>query len=161
MSNSRELMNKCSLAASGLLEESQCAALVSQVVGAFNSMPVVGRNIVSLARSRDWYGLVGAIGNFVDVNEASSHQTHVSATATANTNLTISTNLAVRIIERDNSLSDEQKDLLEDLLEEIGTTKNSQTKARKLAEWLSVASDSATVLSALAPLIASLVASMA
>lgn len=168
MGNARQLLSMCVAAAGGQLDEAQQLALSTQVVGAFATIPVVGRNIVSLAGQRDWDGLIGAIGSYIDVQEASSRTVSISAAASSTASATVSLRqdfcAAFRSIERADGLADSQKERLEELLSEMeqaASSSDRRTFAAKAAEWLGIAADSATVLTACMPFVARLFAAIA
>lgn len=166
MGNARQMLSMCVEASCGRLDEAQQAALSAQVVGAFAAMPVVGSNIVALARSRDWDGLTGAIGSYIDVQEASSPGMRVSASAVATATATAKQDFytAFRAIERADGLTDQQKERLEELLSEVEQAASARAPkafAAKAAEWLGLAADSATVVTACAPFLAKLLGTIA
>ena len=92
MGNARQMLGMVVAASSGMLEDAEQDALSAQIVGAFAAIPVMGTNIVRLAQRKDWNGLIGAIGSYIDVQEASSPSRRTSVTNYAPvTNRNIST----------------------------------------------------------------------
>ena len=159
MGNSRTLLAMCIKAAEGGLDEGQQSALVSQVVGSFATMPVVGSNIVRMARRRDWYGLIGAIGCFIDVSEASSDTVTVKATASAEATLTLDMSVffsAEDAISSDPGLTEAGRSELIGLLREIASSaqrKDAVTVSDKLRQFLEDGANVVTVMTWLGPIL--------
>lgn len=163
MGYSRQLLSMCVDAMRGGMDDDQQKALTSQIVGAFAAMPVVGRNIVTLANNRDWNGLIGAIGSYIDVQEAGRHSTsiNVASSAVARTNVSMRQhfNASFRAIERADGIEENVKERLEELLsaiEQSATSHNPKSFAKNVAEWMGLAADSSTVITACAPFIGKL-----
>lgn len=159
MGNARSMLAMCAQAAEGALDDSQQSALVSQITGSFAAMPVVGSNIVSLARKRDWYGLMGAIGSYIDVSEAGARTVSVSASATAEATVNLDMSVffsAEDAIREDSGLTDARKDDLVRLLRDVATSAqraDSMTAAAKLVQLLELGADAVTIMAWLGPLL--------
>lgn len=159
MGNARSMLAMCASAAEGALDEGQQAALAAQIVGAFAAMPVIGGNIVALARDRDWYGLVGAISSYIDVSEASSRSTAVTATSSATASVRLDLSVFFDIeeaISLEIGLTDSCKDELGRLLREMAVSAQKGDAAAvsdKLRKYLELGANAVTVMTWLGPLL--------
>lgn len=164
MSNTIALQSKVMSAAYGELSDDEQSSLVEEVRGAFNGIPVLGVKIVRLADARNWRGLFGALGTYIDVETASSQKGNVtaqsfsSATSTVNIDMTAVIDVQ-RAIYASTEINDADKARLVELMRE--TIDAAQRKepvgvAEKLREWLEVSANLATVMQVIGPFLMTL-----
>ena len=154
MGNARQMLGMVVAAANGLLDDGQQSALSAQIAGAFAAMPVIGGNIVRLARTKDWDGLTGAIGSYIDIQEAGSRTSSIevstnvpvtsSSVSTASSSSRVDASIAQQLertkaaLEYSDNLGAAEKAGACEALEEA--RKSAETgDAGGLAEWLSKA----------------------
>lgn len=161
MTNTFDMQSRVYSAIHGELDESQQTALVEEVIGAFSGYPVIGNKMVKLARDRQWNGLYGALGNYIDVEGNASKQTTViaqsnsNAVASVNIDLTIMIDIQKAIYESDELSEDDRAELVRLMREivEAAQNKEHQKVGERLREWLSTAADFATVMQTIGPLL--------
>lgn len=56
------LISRCYDAAEGLMSEAEVEDFVNKVIGEYSATPVVGKNVATAARNRDWKALASALG---------------------------------------------------------------------------------------------------
>lgn len=153
MGNLRNILDKCQEAADGKLSEEEQSALASRVKGVFASMPMFNR-VIRLAETRDWHAVEGALANYIDVQEASGHATSITQNASPyidahseNVNNVTSTSSATAMssatfleacqaVEEVNSLDEEQKAELVDLLNGARKAKDDEGLAKEAVKSL-------------------------
>lgn len=159
MGNARNLLGMCAKAAEGSMDDAQQSALAAQVVGAFAAVPVIGGNVVQLVRKRDWYGVVGAIGSYIDVSEASSQKTEVSAcssaSASASVDLSVVFGAEDALANASGADAETRKELVGLLRELVAAAqrKDAETAADRLRRYLEVGGNVAAVLEWLGPIL--------
>lgn len=153
MGNLAIILEQCQRAADGELSAEEQTALASKVKGIFMSMPMF-RDIIREASSRNWHVVEGALANYIDVQEASGHATsitqnasphidahsenvnNVAATSSATAMSSATFLEACQAVEEVDSLDEEQKAELVDLLNGARKAKGDEGLAKEAVKSL-------------------------
>lgn len=139
----RSLQERCKQAAQGQLSEEEQEALAQEAMHGFGQVPVIGRSVWDAANSKNWHGLIGALGACLAIDNGN---TGVSVTQNANpkisqsqtTNVNVAIQDVVRAVDADD-LSDEERKEIKALLLDAEANKDDKGKLQKIgkqiADW--------------------------
>ena len=159
MSYTVVLRRRVESAARGELNEDERKALADEVIGAFQSFPVIGRGIVSLASQQNWNALIGALGNYIDTQRIGVASTSITNNAVSSASVSIDLRVvyeAEDAIREDASISSQEKTEIIRLLREVVSAaqrKDAPTAADRLRQLLEDGANAVTLITWLGPIL--------
>ena len=138
------LMLKCDKARHGELTDEEMSMLVEECKG-FSSLPVLGRPILTHANARNWSALRAALAPVMQVEQqpqpsimANINPTIIGATASSTSTALVTATFAdtCSMVEELESLDEEQRNQLLDLLNETRKSKDDSSMAKEAIKSL-------------------------